>query len=437
MLARSAALLLLLSPALLADAAAGRAAIDPEAVRRAVEHLASDALEGRGSGAEGGRAAAEWLAARFAELGVEPGGVEGSYFQPFGQGGLEMRNVVATLPGREPGEAVVIGAHYDHLGTHQEGALDFLSGRGKIHNGADDNASGTTAVLEIVRAFVASGVQPRRSVVFVLFDGEERGLLGSRHWVQHPTVPGKPVLMINLDMVGRLRKRLTLYGANTGDRLEAWVEEANAAVGLELDQRRALAPNSDHFSFYQAGVPVLAPFTGLHADYHRASDDAPKVNVEGIVQVARLSYGVAQLAADADATAIFAKAPDGQLEAAWEQVQAMLGLGDGEGLGRVGERVRELIAGLARGRGRARLGVTLDGLTVREVTGGSVAEKAGLRPGDRIVRFGGEEVGSIDALRRRVRAARGAVELEVVRGEAAQRLTAEFGGERKAQGEPR
>jgi hypothetical protein len=453
--------LLLLASPVLADTAAGVAAITPDAAERSVRHLASDALEGRGSGAAGGEAAGEWLAAQLTAIGVAPAGEGGTFFQSFSDANEDMRNVLGTIEGREPGEAVVIGAHYDHLGLgHQEGSLDLFNGKGQIHNGADDNASGTAAVLEIARAFVASGVQPRRRVVFAFFDGEERGLLGSHYWVKHPTLVNLRVtLMINLDMVGRLRDKVTVYGASTGDLLPDWLARANEGLGLELDLRRSITGNSDHYPFYQAGIPVLMPFTGLHTDYHRPSDDIERVNFEGVAKIARLSYGVAAIAADAEQPAAYAKAPDGTGEAMLEQLQAMLGtegfgeklqdlrerLGLGKGEGNALEGLAERLQGLFggdrgdRGRGaqRPRLGVTLEGeaegpgALVRSVTPGSLAEGAGLRAGDRIVGFSGAAVKDVEDLRARVAAAKGRVELELVRGDGGARETVsvDFGGD--------
>lgn len=457
-------LLVLASPSL-ADTGAGLAAITQEEVERSVRHLASDALEGRGSGAAGGEEAGEWLAQQLAAIGVAPGGEDGTFFQSFSNEKEDMRNVLGTIEGREPGEAVVIGAHYDHLGLgHQDGSLDLFNGKGQIHNGADDNASGTAALLEIARAFKASGVQPRRRVVFAFFDGEERGLLGSNYWVKHPTLTGLRVtLMINLDMVGRLRDKVTVYGAPTGDLLADWLARANEGLGLELDLRKTITGNSDHYPFYQAGVPVLMPFTGLHTDYHRPSDDIERVNFDGIAKIARLSFGVAAIAADAVEPAAYAKAPDGTGEALLEQLQAMLGVeGFGEklqglrerlGLGKGGEDnalegLAERLQDMFRGGGdrgdrgtpaaRPRLGVTLagesddrEGVLVRTVTGGSLAEGAGIRAGDRIVSFAGATVTDVEDLRTRVGAAKGKTDIEVLRADGGARevVAVDFGGD--------
>ena len=447
--------LLLCAPAL-ADVP-GAEAIQADRLRADVEHLASDALEGRGSGSEGGRKAGDWLAAQLGELGVAGLGDQGSYFQRFQVGELTMRNVIAAIPGSDPSEAVVIGAHYDHLGTgHQAGSL-AMGSRGRIHNGADDNASGTAAVLAIARAFQASGVQPRRTVIFAWFDAEERGLLGSKHFVEHMPVDARVVLMINLDMVGRLRgKPLTIHGSNTGDTLRGWLEAANASVGLELDLRETMHSNSDHAPFYGRKVPVLVPFTGLHGDYHRPSDDSPDVDAEGIERVARLCYGVASRAAADDAPIAFSQARDGTGEMVMEQLQAMLGtdrlgerwqslrkrlgLGEGASGNEWGERLRAFLRG-DRGGGDAKpkLGVRIDtsaegGARIASVDAGSLAEQAGLQAGDLIVGFGDAPIDGFPALRDAVQGARGRVHVEVVRGAEGTRfyVPVDFGGEPEA-----
>jgi hypothetical protein len=263
--------------------------------------------------------------------------------------------------------------------------------------------------------------------------------------------------MINLDMVGRLRERLTVYGAPTGDRLADWLARANEPVGLTLDVKKSLAGNSDHWPFYEARVPVLMPFTGLHPDYHRPSDDTELLNVAGIAKIARLSYGVAALAADADERPVYAQVPDGTGEAMLEQLQAMLG--DGEGFGdrlkELGEqlglgddfsldtlrgRLQELFSGRGRGdradSGRPRLGVTLapddgrPGAVVQSVTGGSVAAQATMQAGDRIMTFDRQDVRGVEDLRRLVATARGPVEILVERDGKELILRALFPGER-------
>lgn len=203
----------------------------------------------------------------------------------------EARNVVAVLPGSDSlaaAEYVIVGAHYDHLGLGGEGSL--AEGEGRIHNGADDNASGTAALLEVARA--VSRTRPARSVVFVAFTGEERGLWGSRFFVEQPTVPlGRTVAMINLDMVGRLEDRpLTVSGTGTA---RGWLEllaRANASIPrpLEFESHPSGSGPSDHASFEAAGIPVLHFFTGTHPDYHRPGDDWEKIDGAGLDRIIEL-----------------------------------------------------------------------------------------------------------------------------------------------------
>lgn len=402
------------SPAAAADFK-GAEAVSAQRVAAGIGYLASDELEGRGSGAKGGRLAGEWLAKQCREIGLRPAGSEG-YFQPFRGQNQALRNVVAEWGGDgSSDEVVVIGAHYDHLGLgYQQGSLEFGRGRGKIHNGADDNASGSVAVLEIARAFAAAKQRLKRRVIFAWFDGEERGLLGSRHWVSNPSVQGRVALMINLDMVGRLDEEpLSVAGVATGDLLAGWLERANAELKISIKRETGLNANSDHDPFYKSGVPVLVPFTGLHEDYHRPSDDTEFVNVAGVVKVARLAYGVAVQAAAAERSARYAKVKSA-------------------GLGMLAEQFRLLFGNRAR-RGRARLGVTMadDGVSVQVVRERSIAAQAGIRAGDRIQRFDGKPIEDFEGLRSAVGQARGPVAIQLLRDEKEVTVVARFPG-RKA-----
>ncbi len=206
-------------------------------------------------------------------------------------------NVLARLPGRERARTVVIGAHYDHLGLGGEGSM-AADRAGEIHNGADDNASGTAVVLELARA-MAAGPVPAGDVVFALWSGEELGLLGSEYWCEHPTQDLASVRAnLNLDMVGRARApgerssmpAMTVLGAGTAVPFEAWLEEGGPAVGLKLEISRSGfgTGGSDHMSFMKRRIPVLHFFTGVHADYHKPSDDSDKVDAEGMARIAQL-----------------------------------------------------------------------------------------------------------------------------------------------------
>jgi Peptidase family M28/PA domain len=196
-------------------------------------------------------------------------------------------NVVAILPGTEPSlkkESIVIGAHYDHLGLGHYGALNRGS-EGRIHPGADDNASGTAVLLDLARRLSQLPAKPARTVVFVAFSGEELGLYGSRHFAAHSDFLSSTKTMINLDMVGRLREnRLTVFGARSGENFTNIIAETAQQAGLEITQSDSVG-RSDHISFYNKKIPVVHFFTGNHADYHRPSDTWEKLNIEGMAKV--------------------------------------------------------------------------------------------------------------------------------------------------------
>jgi hypothetical protein len=208
------------------------------------------------------------------------------------------RNVMAVIPGRgapaaddhaaiDPRETVVLGAHYDHLGFG--GVNSAAPGVHAVHHGADDNASGTALLVEVARRLVARGPLPR-TVLLVAFSGEERGLLGSAHYVANPAVPiADTVAMVNLDMVGRLdAEKLIVHGTGTSVGFDELVDRLAAAAGLTTAKEPGGFGPSDHSSFYAKKVPVLHLFTGSHADYHRPTDTADKINYEGMVRLAGL-----------------------------------------------------------------------------------------------------------------------------------------------------
>ncbi|MBI4271308.1 MAG: M20/M25/M40 family metallo-hydrolase [Candidatus Rokubacteria bacterium] len=320
-------------------------------------------------------------------------------------------NVVGVLPGTDPRlarEAIVLGAHYDHLGHGGEGSLapDQV---GAVHPGADDNASGTAAVLGLARAFAAAGGAPR-TLVFVLFAGEETGLLGSAHYVKHPVHPLEAtVLMLNLDMVGRPHGgRLYVGGVDGGTGLRALVGSL-PAPGLSLVLRGDPFARSDHTSFYAAGQPVLFFFTGAHADYHRPSDTWDKIDAPGLAAVTAFVARVVAAVAAAPTPPAYvgvAAAPAPERERA----------GYGPFFGLIPE-----------------FGETAaPGVRVGGVRPGSPAEQAGVRTGDVLVRFGGVTVKTLEdfafALRRH-RAGEG-VDVVVRRDGAERRLRAVLGERR-------
>ena len=228
------------------------------------------------------------------------------YVEHLAENRRTVRNVVGVLPGSDPArarEAIVIGAHYDHVGLG--GRLSVSPERtGEIHNGADDNASGTAAIIEMARAAVAERKRFPRTLVFIAFAGEERGLLGSAHYVRNPAIPvEQTVAMLNLDMVGRARGGVDVSGLEAAPSMEADLKAAAQAAGNTLEIRRQGpgAGRSDDSSFIDRRIPAINFFTGFHTDYHRPGDDWEKVDAAGTSQIAKLALELAaRLAAKPD-----------------------------------------------------------------------------------------------------------------------------------------
>ncbi len=397
------------------------------AVRDGWAHPASPSIRGAGDGSDeippwrgqvssrAGIVAARITAAALARAGVDvralaaPGEADGRpHSRPLGvraRVAVEVEheravtsNVVGLLAGSDPavaGECVVIGAHHDHLGLGGDASL-APSQTGEVHPGADDDASGVAAVLAVARALVAEG-PPRRTIAFAAFGAEELGLLGSAHLVKSPPAAcpvEKMQLMVNLDMVGRLRdRRLYVAGADTARGLRDVVRalaERDPALPLRIVFAGDGYGPSDHTSFYARGVPVLFLFTGAHADYHRPSDTADKVDARGLAEVARLARRVAFEAASRD----------GRLEAVRAAAPPP---------GERGERgYGTYLGAIPDFAERAEPGVLLTG-----VRPGSPAERAGLAAGDVLVRLGATRVGNLQDLAFALRSHRAGDEVEV------------------------
>jgi aminopeptidase YwaD len=352
---------------------------DSARIRADVEYLASDALEGRGTGTAGNDSAAAFAARRYGALGLRPGAP--GYMQPFtarsamlahngGRAELPTQNVVAVLPGSDPrlaGQVIVVGAHIDHLGRSTLGARDPEAGNA-VRNGADDNASGTAGVLELARLFRA---QPaRRTLVFALFSAEELGLLGSRHFVEQPPVARDSIVaMLNFDMIGRLRgDSLIVYGTATAREMPAILDSANAGVRLNVRGVGDGFGPSDHSSFYASNIPVLHFFTNLHDDYHSATDDADKINAAGAARVVTLAERVIRT-----------------LDARDSRLTFVRGAAPAPAAGRQGSNVYlGSIPDMAA--------ADISGLRLSGVRAGSPADSGGLKAGDVIVEFGGATV---------------------------------------------
>jgi hypothetical protein len=305
-------------------------------------------------------------------------------------------NVVGVLPGTDPvlaREAVVIGAHYDHLGRTGDGSLD-LEHPTQVHPGADDNASGTAGVLALARAFAAAGGTPR-TLVFTLFSGEELGLLGAGAYVRQPPFPlERTVAMVNLDMIGRMRDhRVSVGGIDSGSGLKRVVTEAAGGLGIQVDLLGSPYAPTDHMSFYQHRVPVLFFHTGRHDDYHKPTDTWEKINAEGMERIVTLAARVIDRLARGPAPA-WAKVPDG---------------------------TPEHVGGAAYpSNGTGYFGVAPDladdapGVQLALVQPGTAAARAGVEVGDVVVRFDGARVYSFEDLRQAITARKPGHRVDVV-----------------------
>ncbi len=290
-------------------------------LQKDISFLAADDLGGRAIGTEGEQKAAEYLAEEFEKLGLQPKGTEG-FFQSFtvskpsnpheeavigteGEG-ITGRNVIGFLD-KKADKTIVIGAHFDHLGMGGQGSLH--RGDSAIHNGADDNASGTAALLAL--AEILTYEELKNNILFIAFSGEENGLWGSNYFVKNPTIDLKTVnYMINMDMVGRLNeeKSLAINGVGTSPSFVPVFDQINTDSLKLVTSESGVGP-SDHTSFYLQDLPVLHFFTGQHTDYHKPSDDADKINYEGLVKVVRyISRVVTSL--DAEPKLAFTKTKD-------------------------------------------------------------------------------------------------------------------------------
>ncbi len=280
-------------------AKSGRALITADRLVSDVEKLASKEFEGRGAGTPGDKKAIAWIEEQFKAIGLSPKGSDG-FRQGFeGKRKLQLENVVGLLPGSDEklkDEYIVVGAHHDHLGKRGE------KGKEKIYYGADDNASGCAALIEIARAFKESGA-PKRSLLFAIFDGEEIGLLGSKYFAEHPTVEKKQIVaMINLDMVSRGDlDHVCVSGAKDCPTLFALAHSAAPQESLTLDVTHDVEwrDSSDHGPFADAKIPYLYFGVEDHEDYHKPTDTPDKIVKVKFERIARLVYLTLEAAANA------------------------------------------------------------------------------------------------------------------------------------------
>jgi Zn-dependent M28 family amino/carboxypeptidase len=293
--------------------------VEGAAMRKHVEFLASDDLKGRLCGSAGNDKAAEYIAALYKKFGFKPFGDaddagQRGYFQTFtfksARKEFKTKNVVAILRGSDEklkDEVVVVGAHFDHVGTAKDPDPGRMppgddEGSDTIYNGADDNASGTSGLLMLAQAMADAGLQPKRSIVFIHFNGEEWGLKGSEAYVNNPPVPVKNhVAMINFDMLGRnSTKSVTLKGAGSCGLWEDLAKKSNAGVDLKYKIVKAATGSTDYLNFLKKQIPALGFFTELHADYHAPSDHAEKLDYERMEKIIKVALRMTVELADAD-----------------------------------------------------------------------------------------------------------------------------------------
>ncbi len=275
---------------------------DADKMLQSIQFLTDESLQGRGFGKAGLNKAADYIASAFQQAGLQSAGDEpGSYFQHWSEKGGEpeqttrLKNIIAVIPGHHPtlsNENVVIGAHYDHLGL---GWPDVREGNeGRIHTGADDNASGVAVLLELARV-LNSRIKPDRNIVFVAFSGEEAGRKGSRHYLRHHQQfpPEKTIGMLNLDTVGRLGENNVLVLG--GDSASEWphiFRGTGFVTGIPITMVSENLDTSDQISFHEAGIPAVQLFSGANQDYHRPTDTADKIDPAGLVKIATVSRQV-------------------------------------------------------------------------------------------------------------------------------------------------
>ena len=291
--------------------------INRSSAEATINFLASDELQGREAGFHGSRVTSEYIVSLLQWMGVSP--LADSYFQPFDayrkerqkKGRLEvhpdsiaklkqevhqkltMRNVLGMIPGKNTKEYVIVGAHFDHLG------IDPVLDGDQIYNGADDNASGVSAVLQIARAFLASGQQPERNVIFAFWDGEEKGLLGSKYFVQTCPFLSQIKGYLNFDMIGRNNKpqqpkHVVYFYTAAHPVFGDWLKEDIRKYGLQLEPDYRAWENpiggSDNGSFAKVGIPIIWYHTDGHPDYHQPSDHADRLNWDKVVEITKASF---------------------------------------------------------------------------------------------------------------------------------------------------
>ena len=339
-------------------------------IQNHIRVLANDSMQGRLTGSEGERLAARYIESQFKALSLKPLGDGTSFTQSFefksgvhgtGTAGTA-NNIVAFLDNDAP-NTIIIGAHYDHLGLGMDGSSLDANPQGKIHNGADDNASGAAGVLELARYFKTNKIKEKNNFLFICFSGEEMGLYGSKHFTEHPTIDlAKADFMVNLDMIGRLDQKngISVSGSGTSPGWETLLKHLSTAE-LPIKTDSSGTGPSDHTSFYLKNMPVLHFFTGSHSDYHKPSDDVDKINAEGEQKVLLLIIKLIETV-DAEPKLAFLTTKSKSMG---------------------GTRSFKVTLGIMPSYSSNEVGLKVDG-----VSEGKPAQKAGILTGDLIIQIG-------------------------------------------------
>ena len=361
-------------------ALAACAQIDERKIKEHIRILSADSMQGRGTGSLGESMAAAYIEKQFKKIKLDPQGEGNTYLQPFPfKGGVHgtgtdgtAHNIIGFLDNGRT-NTIIIGAHYDHLGLGENGSSLDANPQGKIHNGADDNASGVAGLIELAGYFKKNKQKEKYNFLFLAFSGEELGLFGSKYFTEHPSIALSTVnYMINLDMIGRLdpvTKALAVSGTGTS---AVWENELKklSSDNLKIKTDSAGVGPSDHTSFYLKNIPVLHFFTGSHSDYHKPSDDWQKINVGG--ERAVLEF-IIKLVEDLDATPKLAFLPTKNKSMS-------------------SARSFKVTMGVMPSYTSSEEGLKVDG-----VSDGKPAQKAGILTGDLIVQIGDVPIKDIQA----------------------------------------
>ena len=362
--------------------------------------LAAPAQEGRNSGTEAGHRAGDYLVTHIAQWGLEPAGTDGNYVQGFRfrNGEPRYRNVLGIMPGSDPtlaDEYIMICAHYDHVGVINN----------EIYPGANDNASGTSLILELAESLQKLEPRTKRSVIVAFWDAEEKGLLGSQHFANNPTVPLEKIkLVFNFDMVGTLQNNtFEIFGSNVAGGTRESIARQLAAADPDVDFSTQYLLASDHASFYAKKIPSLMFFTGLDCPYHVPEDTYDIINFDGMKQIADIAFRVVFRFADADDLAFVNYISPREMQRENETAEKSLDFNVSETMGLTFTSSGDFAEKTLTADSNYSLGKTLgqyfssrsqgeNSLRVAKVTQNSDAEKIGLKRGDRIMTLNGRDV---------------------------------------------